>query len=147
MSAGVRCGTGSQATEPAIRVMRERGLDISKHRSWELTARHAAAADLVIGMAREHVREVAVLDPSVLPRAFTLKELVRRSSAARRRTQPLVEWLEALSASRDPESLLGESHADDVDDPIGGPLREYRETAAELDDLVERLVRSAWPAG
>lgn len=81
----------------------------------------------------------------MFPRAFTLKELVRRSRAARPQTQPLVPWVEALGAGRTLTALLGESPADDVHDPIGGPLREYRETAAELDELVGQLVLAAWP--
>lgn len=145
LSAGVHGDGVSPATPNATRVMGEYGLDISRHRSLELGRRFVTGAHLVIGMTREHVREVVVLEPSAFRRTFTLKELVRRSRAARRRTQPLVTWVEALGAGRDLEALLGESPADDVHDPIGAPLREYRETAAELDELVRQLVRSAWP--
>lgn len=145
MSAGVQGDGVSPATPHAIRVMRERGLDISQHRSVALAPRFIAGSDLVIGMTREHVREVVVLDPSKFRRTFTLKELVRRSRGARRRTQPLVTWVEALSAARTTDALLGESPVDDVHDPIGGPLREYRETADELDELVRVLVSAAWP--
>ena len=145
LSAGVHGDGVSPATPNATRVMGEYELDISQHRSLELARRFITGADLVIGMTREHVREVVVLDPSAFRRAFTLKELVRRSRAARRRSQPLRPWLEALGAGRELEALLGESPADDVHDPIGGPLREYRETAEELDRLVQQLVLAAWP--
>ena len=33
-----------------------------------------------------------------------------------------------------------------VEDPIGGPLESFRATGAELDSLLNRLVRAAWPA-
>ena len=147
VSAGVHADAGAPATANAIRVMRERGLDISEHRSRVLTPRLVAAAHLVIGMTREHLREAVLLDHRALRRAFTLKELVRRSRTARRDDEPLAPWREMLSGGRQPIELLGESAADDVSDPIGGPLREYRDTARELDQLMGQFVESAWSLG
>src|SRR5262245_45150403 len=60
------------------------GLDLTDHRPRRLTADIVATdgADLILGMAREHVRHVAALDPTVWLRTFTLKELVRRAEEA-----------------------------------------------------------------
>ena len=58
------------------------GLDISEHRSRHLEAADVEAADLVVGMARSHVRDAVVLVPGAWPRIFTLKELARRGSDA-----------------------------------------------------------------
>ncbi|HVW34080.1 MAG TPA: hypothetical protein VHL53_16205, partial [Acidimicrobiia bacterium] len=96
------------------------------------------------GMGRSHVREaVALAGPGVLPRAFTLKELVRRGEArgGRGPDEPLGDWLARLAAGRRPADLLGENPADDVADPVGGPKKDYERTAAELDDLATRLAR------
>ena len=54
------------------------GLDISWHRSHQVNDADLAWADLVLGMSREHVRHAVVTAPDAWPRAFTLKEMVRR---------------------------------------------------------------------
>jgi protein-tyrosine-phosphatase len=103
-----------------------------------------AGADLVIGMARSHVREaVALAGPAVVNRAFTLKEIVRRGEerGGRAAGEPVDAWLARLAAGRRINDLLGDSDADDVADPIGGPRRHYERTATELDDLTARLAR------
>jgi hypothetical protein len=53
----------------------------------------------------------------------------------------LEQWLARLHEGRRRPDLLGESEADDVADPIGGPRRSYQRTAAELEDLTVRLAR------
>lgn len=105
------------------------------------------AADVVIAMARGHLREVAVRSPDALAKTFTLRELVRRAEQAgtRRHDEPLDEWLARLAADRRPSDELGDDPDDDIDDPIGGPLEEYRRIAREIDDLLERFVDLAWP--
>jgi len=110
-----------------------------------MEARDVAGADLVLGMAREHVREAVVLEPAALERSFTLKDLVRRGELMPRRGGALGEWLAELAAERELRDLLGAAAIDDVNDPVGAPLAAFRETAAELDELASRLVGVAWP--
>jgi protein-tyrosine phosphatase len=131
------------ATDYGQAVMADRGIDISGHRSRKLRPEMLASADLLIGMAREHVREVVVLDPAVWGRAFTLKELVRlgEERGGRAADEPFEQWLARLHEGRRRSDLLGGSEADDVADPIGGPRRSYQRTAEELDDLTARLAR------
>jgi len=124
--------------------MAERGIDISAHESRQLDRMHVAGADLVLGMTREHVREAVALDPVVYDRAFTLKELARRGGVEPRGRRPLDAWLATLSADREVEDLLGSDPADDVGDPIGGPISAFRDTADELEALIARIVRAAW---
>jgi protein-tyrosine phosphatase len=147
-SAGSLDGGRPPAPE-AVAVMAERGIDIAGHRSAALEAASVRRADLVIGMAREHVREVVALEPSAWPKCFTLKELVRRASQAGPRPpgQPLPDWLAHLGAGREPAGLLGASQADDVADPVGGALAAFEATAGELAGLVDRLVELAWGPG
>ena len=146
-SVGVHARVGASATAEAVAVMRERGLDISEHRSRLLDARHVRAADLVLGMAREHIRDAVVLDATALNRSFTLKELVHRAEGHPRRDAPLSAYMAALTSQRDVDELLGSSEAHDIADPIGQPVTEYRVTAQELEDLTHRLVRSVWRLG
>jgi protein-tyrosine phosphatase len=121
-------------------------VDLRGHRSRRLKTRMVAGADLIVGMARRHVFEVAREQPEAFGRAFTLKELVRRADAAgpRAADQPLDAWLARLHEGRTTADLWGESPDDDVDDPIGQGIDLYRRTAAEIDALVERLVDAVW---
>jgi protein-tyrosine-phosphatase len=134
---------GKPATDYSLAVMADRGIDTAGHRSRKLRSDMLASADIVLGMAREHVREAVALAPDVWGRAFTLKEIVRlgEERGGRAPGEPLERWLARLHGGRRPDVLLGESAGDDVADPIGGPRRSYQRTAEELDDLTARLAR------
>lgn len=147
-SAGIMAA--DQEVDPlAASAVTRRGLDVRAHRSRRLDAAEIAGADLILGMERMHVREVVVVDPDAWPRAFTLKELVRRAEAAggRGAGEPFEAWLRRMHAGRQLHDLLGSADDDDIADPRGGPPGEYEHTAAELDDLVSRLVRVMAPTG
>lgn len=134
---------GRPATDYALTVMADRGINTSGHRSRKLRPEMLSSADLLIGMARQHVREAVVLDPDAWGRAFTLKEIVRLGEelGGRAPGETVQQWLARLHQARRRTDLLGESEADDVADPIGGPRRSYQRTAEELDDLTARLAR------
>jgi protein-tyrosine phosphatase len=144
-SAGLRPGGVAPPAE-VISVMTGYGLDVSRHRSQQVTAADLAAADLVLVMAREHIRHAVIVEPAAWPRIFTLKELIRRAqqTGPRMPGEPLAEWLARLHKGRQRAALLGDSPSDDVADPIGGPLRAYVATAALLDGMLARLVESSW---
>jgi protein-tyrosine phosphatase len=138
-SAGV--WRADEAASPgSVRAMAARGLDLTGHRSRLVGAEDLVGADLVIGMAREHVREAVVSAPEIFGRAFTLKELVRRGAEAGPPAGGLAHWLATLAAGRRPVDLLGESADDDIADPIGAPDPVYERTAVEIEGLVTRLV-------
>lgn len=101
---------------------------------------------MVLGMSREHVRYAVVAAPDAWPRAFTLKELVRRGEDAGPRMpgEPLAAWLARVHGGRERTALLGDSLLDDVADPMGGPPQAYTDTMALLDELVRRLAELCW---
>jgi protein-tyrosine phosphatase len=140
---------GQPPPEEVVAVMAARGCDVTGHLSRLVVGEDLARADLVLGMAREHVRHATVLLPDVWPRAFTLRELVGRGSVAGARLpgEQIGEWLARVSAGRSRRDLLGSGTAHDVADPIGGPLRGYEVTADLLDQLTGDLVALCWPAG
>lgn len=146
-SAGLMRG-GAPATAHAVRTVARRGVDLSGHRSRTLAPELVEGADLVLGMTREHVREAVVLVPHALAKAFTLKELVARAEMAgrRRADESLADWLGRAGAGRRASDLLGATSDPELDiaDPVGGPASAYERTAAEIDELVERLVELAW---
>jgi protein-tyrosine-phosphatase len=141
-SAG-RLDGGVAASDGAMRAVAARGLDLGGHRSSVVTPEAVADADLIVCMAREHLREVVLAHPDAFGKTFTLKELVRRGSATgpREPDQPLSSWLALVHTGRRTSDLLGDSPDDDVDDPIGRPDAVFAATAAEIDALLEQLVR------
>ena len=136
----------SPATAEGVAAMRALGYDTSTHRSRRLMPEMARSADLILAMAREHIRDVAVIGQDVWPRAFTMKELVRRAGAVGTRSagQPFDEWLAKVHAGRTTADILGSSPDDDVDDPIGRSPAFYGRTAAEIEALTDELVELAW---
>ena len=136
----------AEVSSGSVAALRARGLDISSHRSRTTTREMLRDADLVLAMERAHVREAVVLERSVWPRAFTLKELVRRGGqlGPRKPDEELVDWLARVHAGRSSQDLLGSGSDDDVADPIGGPDELYARTADEIDTLLRRVVDLAF---
>ncbi len=133
---------GRPMAPEAINAVASDGAVTVGRRSRTLEPHEVVDADLVLGMTREHVREVVVLVPDAWGHTFTLKELVRRGEMFGRRgaQESLPSWLTALSGDRRRSDLLGAAAFDDVADPMGGPPARFAETAAELRDLCRRLV-------
>lgn len=123
------------------------GLSPPSRSSREVSAEELRRADLVLCMERAHVREAAVLEPSMWPRIFTLKELVRRASDVSPRTpeESIAAWLARIHAERDRSDLLGSSPLDDIADPYGKKVSAYEATLTELAGLTGRLIELIWP--
>ena len=147
-SAGVGAMSGNPATPPTLDAARSLGLDLSAHRSREVTPEMVQSADLVVTMERRHVQEVVLADPSAFPRTFTLKELVRRGTEVgpREPGEQFDAWLARVHAGRRPADVLGMSKDDDVADPTGNALADHRTTATELDVLAASLLELLLPA-
>jgi protein-tyrosine-phosphatase len=138
---------GQPASPHGVTVTARKGHDLTRHRSRVMDADMLRGADLVLGMERLHVREAVVLVNDVAPRAFTLKELVRRGRAIgpRRADESTEAWLARAAEGRRATDHLGASAEDDVADPIGRPIEHYERTANELDALVGSLSDLLWP--
>lgn len=138
---------GLPPTDEIIELMDDRSLDVREHRSQILTRDHVSGADLVLGMAREHVREVVVLDPTAFPVTFTLKELVRLGAerGPRQPGETVADWLAEVGAGRTPMGHLGLGSDEDVIDPMGRRFAVYSSVAEEIEELVDELVELLWP--
>lgn len=145
-SAGVVGHVGEAPPAEVITVLASYGIDAGGHRSRAVSAADLDSASLVLAMAREHVRYAAVTVPDSWPRAFTLREMVRRAgkTGPREPGEPLAGWLARLHAGRDRHGLLGDDSRDDMADPMGGPLAAYAATATEIGHLVSRLAALGW---
>ena len=149
-SAGIRAGGGSESRgvpDEVLEVMAPYGIDLRDHRSRALTQSLVEGADLIIGMGRRHVQEAILIDPPSWPKAFMLKELVRRGGeqGPRRPGQGIRPWVNSAHGDRTRKALVHRSPVDEVDDPYGRPLADYRATATELAELTERLAQLLWP--
>jgi protein-tyrosine phosphatase len=141
-------GDGRPASASTIEVMAYLGHDVSGHVSRPLTADALGRADLVVALAREHVRESVLLVPTAFAKTFTLKELVRRGTehGARQPGEPVDRWLARLHEGRTTRDQQGSSVDDDVEDPIGRRMAVYESVADELSALVDDLVDLLWGA-
>jgi protein-tyrosine-phosphatase len=109
------------------------GLDVSApgHRSTQLRDDHVTDADLVVGLAGEHVAYVRRTHPEAAARTGTLRRLARD--------------LPALPGPfSDRVATLGLDHVtledwEDVIDPAGGDLPEFEACAREIHDLLRQL--------
>jgi protein-tyrosine phosphatase len=144
-SAGM-IGDGDPPHPEVVSVMDSYGIEIASHRSRVVCADDLAPARLVLAMTRDHLRRAVISEPLAWPRAFALKELIRRGEriGPRRPGEPFSGWLSRAHEGRARTSLLGDSPDDDVADPAGGPMSAYADTADLLDRLVTRLAELGW---
>lgn len=140
---------GRPISDESLELLAARGIDASDHVSRIVDAEMIGRADVVLGMAREHVREAVLLDRSALDRCFTLRELVRRAEIMGPRQPGLafVDWLRLAGGDRTPASLLGNSPEDDIEDPMGRRFGVHKRVAGEIESGVSRLVELAFPPG
>jgi len=114
-SSGVWAIEGLSATESAVRVMSEHGIDISEHRSRPLSAWRPPEGSLALGMTRDHVSRMKTLLPNRGSVVCLLGEASRRFDS---------------------------EEAPEVPDPFGFGLSRYREVAAILRGMILDLART-----
>jgi protein-tyrosine phosphatase len=146
-SAGTRALDGQPMHPHALAVLADRGIDGSDFRTTQLTEQVVAGVDVVLAAALEHRAEAVRLAPATVTRAFTLGELSRicRSIGDREVTEAgtsgrLAEVVR-LAAARRTHALPTDPAEDDLADPIGQPFAAFVSCAAELDAILDPLVR------
>jgi protein-tyrosine phosphatase len=143
-------GTSGSTFGPPERLVkegREFGLQLGDHVPRKFDTGMLQGADLVLGMAREHVREAVLADPPSFAKTFTLREIVRRGQekGQRRTGEALGEWLARLHEGRRHTDLVGDSPLDDIADPMGGSSDDYRRMLEDVSALTQSLHQLAWP--
>jgi protein-tyrosine phosphatase len=73
-SAGLGALVDHPASEHAVTLMRERGLDISNHRARQITPDMIHSADLVLVMEAGHKRAIDMNEPAARAKIFRLGE-------------------------------------------------------------------------
>ena len=110
-SAGVQAFSNSPASEGTRAVLAEKGISHA-HFSQSISKELLRWADVVLTMTKAHKNMIQLLFPEMSEHIYTLKEFV------------------------DP---LASEH--DIDDPIGGPVEAYRQTAEQIEDCLDELIR------
>lgn len=138
---------GVEVSRNSVIAMAERGLDIAGRRSVVTSTKHVAGADLILTMGRSHVRKVIEVDLAAWSRTFPLRAAVRRSLVAgpRLRDETFPGWVARLHEGRKAVDMLTDDPSDEIADPYGMDLRNYRVTATLLDDLLNQFVSLAFP--
>ena len=138
-SAGTRAWSQG-ATDDAVAVMREHGLEISAHQNRQLTRELVEEADIVLGMTRDHVSIASARSPSARQRTFLVGELARLGAdiGPRDESEPVAVWAERAADARPLSRPLGRA-MDEIADPVGEPIDVYRRTAAQLDDRLTEI--------
>jgi protein-tyrosine phosphatase len=139
---------GVPPPRPAIDSMAGIGVDISAHRSRMICPAMIADSDLVVGMARQHLMELAVTAPDSWHRCFGFRDLLRRAAPAgpRNRGEDVGSWALRLDAGRSRAELVDLPLSDDVPDPMGGPRWEFDRTRELLDGMTAQLAALLRPA-
>ena len=114
-SAGVSAHPGGPASGGAIRALAGIGIDISHHRSRPLTADLIEWADLILAMSPRHLDVIDALGGG-------------------QKAALLGDFAEGHRGGGSP-----------VSDPFGGDDATYRDTLAELEDLVARSIDRLGP--
>ncbi len=108
-SAGTSAWDGAPASDGALLVSLEKGLDLNGHRARSLTSELVAASDLILVMSPHHRDRATVLGGD--GRAHLLTDYAARATEGR----PVL-------------------------DPFGGDLDSYRQTFAEMEGEIGRVL-------
>jgi len=109
-SAGTSAWDGLGASDYAVSVLAEEGIDISEHRSRPITKELIEESDLIVVMARKHRDRIEEIVPEAKNKILVIGE---------------------LDPGRDDP---------DIADPIGGDENDYRKTRDELKTLIPSLI-------
>jgi protein-tyrosine-phosphatase len=115
------------------------GIADPSHRSRQLWESDAARADLVVAMAPEHVHWVRRTMPGIAARSGTLKRLVRDLPATAPDV-PLHARIAALGLA-----TVEPGDWEEIVDPAAGEQDVFDACAAEIDRLVDELIRAIGP--
>ncbi len=120
-----------------VRVLRDRQIDGSAHRSYRIDGASIDAADVLLAMESSHVQKITAIRPEALDKALPLKEAAMAMAALPPGPVSLDQLLQYVQQHRDPRSYLGATW--DVADPYGRRIKAYRRAVEEIDQLVAQV--------
>lgn len=120
-SAGLAAFPGDTATEHALEVLGEVGIDGGEHRSRRVHLHLLKQYDLILPMTLSHKEQLVTLAPELAGRVFLLKEFAER-----------------VNRRKDPVKSVEKDYG--ISDPFGQSLDVYRQSLDEIDRAVQALV-------
>jgi protein-tyrosine-phosphatase len=124
---------GIPAIVDAVEAMCRRGLDVSGHRSQQVTPILLEEADVVLTAERDHVVKIAALSPSAFPKTTTLPEFLQLAVRNPFRSQDgFSEWVRSLTSDRTAGQYL-RADVDEIADPTGSPPRIFETAVVGLE--------------
>ncbi|MEA5004739.1 MAG: low molecular weight protein arginine phosphatase [Christensenella sp.] len=115
-SAGTFACEGAEATEEAVRVLEEMGLELKRHVAEPFTPEMAQWADIILAMSKEQMEHIEVIAPEEVNKVHTL-----------------LGYAKGIDGEPTDNSC-------DLMDPFDEGMEEYRQSAAQLKEAVEMLV-------
>jgi len=157
-SAGVAAWDGTPMSQHASTVLEEQ--NIANHRDFRSAALDEDRvhwADLILTLTTSHKRHVLQQFPGATSKTFALKEYVSNPDSE----QEQYQQLQSLAADLQLKLAMGQAPTEDelvqlaelqrlmpnqdVGDPYGGSLEQYRMTAAEIQAALTRLLDKLQP--
>ncbi len=128
-SAGTSTIDGMPASTHAVSVMRDRGLDLTGHRTTRLTKDLVDWADLILTMT-QFQKSLIATGFGAAGKVFTLNEYASGYGRAPAGASP-----DARGGAATPPAALR-----DIDDPYGQSLEVYRRVAAQIEEALKRVL-------
>jgi len=100
ISAGTAVFRKSKASNHAIHVMDEKGIDLSSHRSRAVSPEMIDRADLILTMTQEHKKAVLEIAPRAAEKVFTLKEYTLERESDNNIEYCILELMEKMNQKR-----------------------------------------------
>ncbi|MBT0993098.1 low molecular weight phosphatase family protein [Cellulomonas sp. DKR-3] len=151
-SAGTAAVVGAPVSAEMVRLLDDAGVPSGAFAARQVTQDELRRADLVLAATREHRRALVQLEPSVVRRTFTLRELARVVGTIDAADLPGTDVagrlaaLVALAARRRGLAPAAAAADDDVADPYGRGADAYRASFDEIRPAVDAIVHAARPA-
>jgi protein-tyrosine phosphatase len=143
-SAGVQAEPGLAIHPLANRALKERGLDPVGFRSRQLDPGQIAAADLVLTATSQHRRAVVTMDADALPRTFLLLQFARLLELGQiddGQAEGVGPRLLRMARTAQGRTQPASPGHDELSDPVGRPLRAFRQCADLIDLALDQVVR------
>ena len=118
-SAGISAIEGQRANEKAIKVLKEKGIDISSHRAKQLTNEMIKQSDLILTLTLSHKKLISEYFPNSINKIFTLKEYGQK-----------------INDEKSDRNNL------DIADPYGMDYNVYKQSMMEIEVELDKIVKN-----
>lgn len=141
-SAGTWAVDGRRIHPLAGRVLDEMGIETRHWRSRRVTPEMIESADLILTAEARNRTQIVTMRPPGVTRTFQLLQFAHLSQLAKQAGMSATRPDELVSIVRKARSLMGlrSTQADDLVDPIGQQLKQFRTCAADIARAIDAVM-------